>query len=113
MTIACSSSTRPSFSFSQPIDELTQHDIRKTIIEDLQRDTPKFTGDGKQDVIKWLKTITNKFDTAGIPDGKRFDFISQLLDKSALDWLHDTKSKLNHFKSTFLILLIGHGKGER
>jgi len=90
------------FTFNQSIDELTQNDIRKTIIEDLQRNTPKFTGEHRQDVIKWLKHINNKFDTAGIPDVKRFDFISQLFAKSALDWFYDNKTKLNHSWSDFL-----------
>jgi hypothetical protein len=90
------------FTFNQSIDELTQNDIRKTIIEDLQRNTPKFTGEHRQDATKWLKNINNKFDTDGIPDVKRFDFISQLFDKSALDWFYDNKTKLNHSWSDFV-----------
>ncbi|CAF5056295.1 unnamed protein product, partial [Rotaria sp. Silwood1] len=74
--------TQTTFSFIQSIDELTQNDIRKTIIEDLQRNTSKFT--------------------AGIPDVKKFDFISQLLGKGALDWFYDNKSKLNHSWSDFV-----------
>jgi Retrotransposon gag protein len=97
------------FSFAQSLEDLTQNDIRKTIIEDLQRKFTKFTGDHQQDVIKWLKTLENKFATAGIPATKKFELISQLLDNGALDWFHDNKSKFNnswsefldHFKRTF------------
>lgn len=97
------------FSLSQTLDDLTQHDIRKTIIEDLHRNYVKFTGDSKQDVVKWLKVLNNKFETAGIPDGKKFDLISQLLDKGAFDWFEENKPKFNHswvdfvehFKKTF------------
>jgi hypothetical protein len=42
---------------SQTLEDVTQNDIRKTIIEDLQRNTTRFTGDHRQDVIKWLKNI--------------------------------------------------------
>ncbi|CAF1636820.1 unnamed protein product, partial [Adineta ricciae] len=35
--------TQTTFTFCQSLDDLTQNDIRKTIIEDLQRNTPKFT----------------------------------------------------------------------
>ncbi|CAF5148997.1 unnamed protein product, partial [Rotaria sp. Silwood1] len=101
-TTVSTPATQTTFSFTQSIDELTQNDIRKTIIEDLQRNTSKFTGDNRQDVIKWLKNINNKFETAGIPDVKKFDFISQLLEKGALDWFYDNKSKLNHSWSDFV-----------
>jgi hypothetical protein len=90
------------FSFAQSLEDLTQNDIRKTIIEDLQRNSPKFTGDQQQDVIKWLKTLENKFETAGIPAAKKFDLVSQLLDKGALDWFQDTKSTFNHSWSEFV-----------
>ncbi|CAF4497579.1 unnamed protein product, partial [Rotaria sp. Silwood2] len=97
------------FTFAQTLEDLTQNDIRKTIIEDLQRNTAKFTGDHRQDVIKWLKNIEIKFETAGIPVAKRFDMISQLLDKGALDGFQDNIAKFNsswsefviHFKKTF------------
>ena len=102
MTTTSAPPTQTTFSFTQSLDELTQNDIRKTIIEDLQRNTPKFTGESRQDVIKWLKNINNKFETAGIPDVKKFDFISQLLDKGALDWFDDNKSKFNHSWSDFV-----------
>ncbi|CAF1129316.1 unnamed protein product [Rotaria sordida] len=49
------------FTFAQTLEDLTQNDIRKTIIEDLQCNTTKFTDDHRQDVIKWLKTIELKF----------------------------------------------------
>ena len=65
---------------TQTLEDLTQNDIRKTIIEDLQRNTTKFSGDHRQDVIKWLKNIELKFETAGIPSAKRLDMIPQLLD---------------------------------
>ncbi|CAF3843339.1 unnamed protein product [Rotaria sp. Silwood1] len=76
------------FTFAQTLEDLTQNDIRKTLIEDLQRNSTKFTGDHRQD---------------------RFDMISQLLDKGALDWFQDNKAKFNnswsefviHFKKTF------------
>jgi hypothetical protein len=97
------------FSFAQSLEDLTQNDIRKTIIEDLQRNTTKFTGDHRQDVIKWLKTIEIKFETAGIPSAKKFDLVPQLLDKGALDWFQENKVKFNKswpdfvddFKKTF------------
>jgi hypothetical protein len=101
-TTAPAPGAQTTFSLTQSIDELTQNDIRKTIIEDLQRNTSKFTGDHRQDVLKWLKHINNKFETAGIPDVKKFDFISQLLAKGALDWFYDNKSTLNHSWSAFL-----------
>ena len=91
------------------MDDLTQHDIRKTIIEDFQRNSTKFTGEQRQDVIKWLKNLELKFETANIPPTKKFDLISQLLDKGALDWFQENKLKFNHswddfvqqFKKTF------------
>lgn len=101
-TTAIAPANQTTLSYIQSIDDLTQNDIRKTIIEDLQRNTPKFTGDNRQDVIKWLKTINNKFETAGIPDIKKFDFVSQLLDKGALDWFYDNRSKLKHSWSEFV-----------
>ncbi|CAF4668951.1 unnamed protein product [Rotaria socialis] len=92
-----------------PLQDLTQNDIRKTIIEDLQRSTTKFTGEHRQDVLKWLKTIEIKFETADIPTVKKFDLIPQLLDKGVLDWFQDNKTNFNnswsvfvdHFKKTF------------
>ncbi len=90
------------FSFTQSLEDLTQHDIRKTIIEDLHRNYTKFTGDNRQDVIRWLKILDTKFETAGIPDIKKFDLISQLLDKGALDWFQEHKTKFNHSWSDFV-----------
>ena len=103
------STTATTFSFAQSLEDLTQHDIRKTIIEDLHRNYQKFSGDNRQDVIKWLKILENKFETAGIPDVKKFDLISQLLEKGAFDWFHEHKATFNHswtefvaqFKETF------------
>ncbi|CAF4073547.1 unnamed protein product, partial [Rotaria magnacalcarata] len=97
------------YTFAQSLEDLTQNDIRKTIIEDLQRNTAKFTGEHRQDVIKWLKTIEIKFDTAEIPTAKKFYLIPQLLDKEALDWFQEHKTNFNnswsifteHFKRTF------------
>jgi hypothetical protein len=108
-TIEGNPSAATTFSFAQSLEDLTQNDIRKTIIEDLQRNTTKFTGDQRQDIIRWLTTLENKFETAGIPDSKKFDFVSQLLDKGALDWFQENKSKFNrswfdlvdHLKRTF------------
>jgi hypothetical protein len=102
-------SATTTFTFAQSLDDLTQNDIRKTIIEDLQRNTTKFTGDHRQDVIHWLKNLESKFETAGIPATKKFDLISQLLDKGALDWFRDNKIKfahswpdfIDHLKKTF------------
>ncbi len=90
------------FSFVQSLEDLTQHNIRKTIIEDLHRNYTKFTGDNRQDVIKWLKILDNKFETAGIPDAKKVDLISQLLDKGAFDWCQENKTKFNHSWSDFV-----------
>jgi hypothetical protein len=42
------------FSFTQTLEDLTQHDIRKRIIEHLHRNYTTFTGNSKQDVIKWF-----------------------------------------------------------
>jgi Retrotransposon gag protein len=89
---------------SQTLEDVTQNDIRKTIIEDLQRNTTKFTGDQRQDVIKWLKNIELKFETAGIPASKKFDLISQLLDKGALDWFQENKAKFDNSWLDFVIL---------
>jgi transposase InsO family protein len=58
--------------------------------------------DNRQDVIKWLKILDTKFETAGIPDIKKFDLISQLLDKGALDWFQEHKTKFNHSWSDFV-----------
>ena len=97
------------YTFAQSLEDLTQNDIRKTIIEDLQRNTTKFTGDHRQDVLKWLKTIEIKLGTADIPTPKKFALIPQLLDKGALGWFQENKAKFNnswsvfveHFKRTF------------
>ncbi|CAF3303732.1 unnamed protein product [Rotaria sp. Silwood2] len=91
------------FMFAEIWEDLTQNDIRKSIMEDLQRNTTKFTGDYRQDVIKWLKNIEIKFETAGMPVAKRFDMIFQLLDKGALDWFQDNKAKFNNLWSEFVI----------
>ncbi|CAF3337884.1 unnamed protein product [Rotaria socialis] len=85
-----------------PLQDLTQNDIRKTIIEDLQRSTTKFTGEHRQDVLKWLKTIEIKFETADIPTVKKFDLIPQLLDKGVLDWFQDNKTNFNNSWSVFV-----------
>ncbi|CAF4481718.1 unnamed protein product [Rotaria socialis] len=66
------------YTFAQSLEDLTQNDIRKTIIEGLQRNTAKFTGEHRQDVIKWLKTLEFKFDTADIPTAKKFYLIPQI-----------------------------------
>jgi hypothetical protein len=75
-TTASNPSATTTFTFGQSLEDLTQNDIRKTIIEDLQRNTAKFTGDHRQDVIKWLRNLESKFETAGIPAAKKFDLIS-------------------------------------
>ena len=90
------------YTFAQSLEDLTQNDIRKTIIEDLQRSTTKFTGEHRQDVLKWLKTIEIKFETADIPTVKKFDLIPQLLDKGALDWFQDNKTKFSNSWSVFV-----------
>ncbi|CAF5174775.1 unnamed protein product, partial [Rotaria magnacalcarata] len=90
------------YTFAQSLEDLTQNDIRKTIIEDLQRSTTKFTGEHRQDVLKWLKTIEIKFETADIPTVKKFDLIPQLLDKGALDWFQDNKTNFNNSWSFFV-----------
>jgi len=105
-TTAPLSSTLPvgatTVSFAQSLEDLTQNDIRKTILEDLQRNTSKFTGNHRQDILKWLRHIESKFETAGIPDSKKFDLISLLLDKGALDWFREHKSGFNHSWTDFL-----------
>ena len=102
--------TNPStLSFTQSLEDLTQHDIRKTIIEDLHRNMAKFTGDHRQDVVKWLTCLALKFETAGISGPKRLQLMSQLLDKGALDWFQEHRTKFNEcwedfiaqFKKTF------------
>ena len=91
------------FTFAQNLDNLTQNDIRKTIIEDLQPNTTKFSGNHRQDVVKWLKNIELKFETGAIPDSKIFDMISQLLDRGVFDWFQDHKTKFNNSWSEFSI----------
>ncbi|CAF3766819.1 unnamed protein product [Rotaria socialis] len=63
------------YTFAQSLEDLTQNDIRKTIIEDIQRSTTKFTGEHRQDVLKWLKIIEIKFEMADIRTVKKFDLI--------------------------------------
>ena len=93
---SASNSCAITFTFAQNLDNLTQNDIRKTIIEDLQLNTTKFSGDHRQDVVKWLKNIELKSETRAIPDSNRFDMLSQLLDRGALDWIQDHKTKFNN-----------------
>jgi Retrotransposon gag protein len=89
----------------QSLEELTQNDIRKTVLEDLQRNYTKFSGEHRQDVVKWLINLENKFETANIPPIKKFDLITQLLEKGALDWFQENKVKLNRSWDDFVLQL--------
>jgi hypothetical protein len=55
----------------------------------------KFSGEHKQDVIKWLEQLERKFQIAEISDVKKFDYLTELLEKGALNWFIERKSSLN------------------
>ena len=85
-----------SFTFTQSADDLTQNEYRKSIIAQFQEDKSlKFSGEHKQDVIKWLEKVQRKFEIAEISDAKKFDYLTELLEKGALNWFIERKTSLN------------------
>ncbi|CAF4466274.1 unnamed protein product [Rotaria sp. Silwood2] len=85
-----------SITFAQSADDLTQNEYRKSIITQFREDKSlKFSGEHKQDVIKWLEKLERKFQIAEISDVKKFDYLTELLEKGALNWFIERKSSLN------------------
>ncbi|CAF3610222.1 unnamed protein product [Rotaria sp. Silwood1] len=92
-----------SITFSQSADDLTQNEYRKSIITQFQEDKSlKFSGEHKQDVIKWLEKLERKFELAEISDVKKFDYLTELLEKGALTWFIERKTSLNRSWSDFV-----------
>lgn len=92
-----------SITFAQSPDDLTQNEYRKAIITQFQTDkTLKFSGDHKQDVIKWLEKLERKFAIAEITDAKKFDYLTELLDKGALHWFIERKASFNRSWADFV-----------
>lgn len=95
--------TNTSITFTQSPDDLTQNEYRKSIIAQFHDDkTLKFSGEHKQDVLKWIEKLERKFDLAEISDPKRFDYLTELLEKGALHWFLDHKTSLNRSWSEFV-----------
>ncbi|CAF1478429.1 unnamed protein product [Rotaria sordida] len=85
-----------SITFTQSADYLTQNEYRKSIIAQFQEDKSlKYSGEHKQDVIKWLEKLERKFEIAEISDAKKFDYLTELLEKGALNWFIERKTSLN------------------
>jgi hypothetical protein len=85
-----------SITFTQSPDDLTQNEYRKSIIAQFREDKSlKFSGEHKQDVIKWLEKLERKFAIAEISDAKKFDYLTELLEKGALNWFIERKTSLN------------------
>ncbi|CAF4286549.1 unnamed protein product [Rotaria sp. Silwood2] len=92
-----------SITFTQSADDLTQNEYRKSIIAQFQEDKSlKFSGEHKQDVIKWLEKLERKFELAEISDAKKFDYLTELLEKGALTWFLERKTSLNRSWSDFV-----------
>lgn len=88
--------TNTSITFTQSPDDLTQNEYRKSIIAQFHDDKSlKFSGEHKQDVLKWIEKLERKFELAEISDAKRFDYLTELLQKGALNWFLDHKTSLN------------------
>ena len=95
LTTTTSLPTTP-FTFTQSADDLTQNEYQKSIIAQFQEDKSlKFCGEHKQDVIKWLEKVQRKFEIAEISDAKKFDHLTELLEKGALNWFIEQKTSLN------------------
>jgi hypothetical protein len=76
-----------SITFTQSSDDLTQNEYRKAIIAQFREDKSlKFFGEHKQDVLKWLEKLERKFEITEISDAKKFDYLTELLEKGALNW---------------------------
>lgn len=95
-----SSTTTPfaatSLTFTQSSDDLTQHEYRKSIIAQFQTDKSlTFSGEHKQDVFKWIEKLERKFELADISDPKKFDYLTELLSKGALNWFLERKASFN------------------
>lgn len=92
-----------SITFTQSADDLTQNEYRKAIITQFQADKSlKFSGDHKQDVIKWLEKLERKFEIAEISDAKKFDYLTELLEKGALHWFIERKSSFHRSWPAFV-----------
>jgi len=92
-----------SITFTQSSDDLTQNEYRKSIITQFQDDKSlKFSGEHKQDVLKWLEKLERKFEIAEISDAKKFDYLTELLEKGALNWFLEHKVSLNRSWSDFV-----------
>ena len=92
-----------SITFTQSPNDLTQNEYRKSIIAQFHDDKSlKFSGEHKQDVLKWIEKLERKFDLAEISDAKRFDYLTELLQKGALNWFIDHKNSLNRSWSEFV-----------
>ncbi len=92
-----------SITFTQSPDDLTQNEYRKSIIAQFHDDKSlKFSGEHKQDVLKWIEKLERKFALAEISDAKRFDYLTELLQKGALNWFLEHKSSLKRSWSDFV-----------
>ena len=92
-----------SITFTQSADDLTQNEYRKAIITQFHADKSlKFSGDHNQDVIKWLEKLERKFEIAEISDAKKFDYLTELLDKGALTWFIERKASFKRSWSDFV-----------
>jgi hypothetical protein len=92
-----------SITLTQSPDDLTQNEYRKSIIAQFHDDKSlKFSGEHKQDVLKWIEKLERKFELAEISDAKRFDYLTELLQKGALNWFLEHKSSLNRSWSDFV-----------
>ena len=75
-----------SITFTQSVDDLTQNEYRKSIIAQFQLDKSlKFSGEHKQDIIKWLEKLERKFGLAETSDAQKFNYLTELLEKGALN----------------------------
>jgi hypothetical protein len=91
-----------SITLTQSPDDLTQNEYRKSIIAQFHDDKSlKFSGEHKQDILKWIEKLERKFQLAEISDAKRFDYLTELLQKGALNWFLEHKSSLNRSWSDF------------
>ncbi|CAF3446843.1 unnamed protein product [Rotaria socialis] len=83
-------STIVSDSFSTPISDQTQNDLRKAIAGNLIKNPKSFKG-GKDDVKKWIEEIEHLLDVAHITDATRLNLISYSLRGDALEWFKNNR----------------------